>query len=79
MHPHALGPHFPGSPDAMRQKLTAQALSNELGQEAEVGNLDRTVVVDCRVDPSEQCFPMIPSGAAALDMVEYEERVEAAS
>ncbi len=37
----------------------------------------RTVVVDCRVDPAEQCFPMIPAGAAALDMVEYSETVEA--
>ena len=33
--------------------------------------LGRTVVVDCRVDPAEQCFPMIPTGAAALDMIEY--------
>jgi len=33
--------------------------------------LGKTVVVDCRVDPAEQCFPMIPSGAAALDMIEY--------
>jgi acetolactate synthase-1/2/3 large subunit len=33
--------------------------------------LDRTVVVDVRVDPSEHCFPMIPAGAAALDMIEY--------
>jgi acetolactate synthase-1/2/3 large subunit len=31
----------------------------------------RTAVVDCRVDPREQCFPMIPAGAAALDLVEY--------
>jgi acetolactate synthase I/II/III large subunit len=31
----------------------------------------RTTVVDCRVDPAEQVFPMIPSGAAALDMLEY--------
>jgi acetolactate synthase I/II/III large subunit len=38
----------------------------------------RTTVVDCRVDQAEQCFPMIPAGAAALDMVEYEEPVEAA-
>jgi acetolactate synthase-1/2/3 large subunit len=38
----------------------------------------RTVVVDCRVDPAEQCFPMIPAGAAALDMLEYEESVEEA-
>ena len=27
--------------------------------------LNRTVVIDCRVDPAEQCFPMIPAGAAA--------------
>jgi acetolactate synthase I/II/III large subunit len=33
----------------------------------------RTAVVDARVDPLEQCFPMIPAGAAALDMVEYQE------
>jgi acetolactate synthase-1/2/3 large subunit len=32
----------------------------------------RTAVVDCRVDQAEQCFPMIPAGAAALDMVEYQ-------
>ncbi len=42
-------------------------------------SLNRTVVVDCRVDPAEQCFPMIPSGAAAIDMVEYEDTVETAS
>jgi acetolactate synthase-1/2/3 large subunit len=41
--------------------------------------LNRTVVIDCRVDPAEQCFPMIPTGAAAVDMVEFEETVEAAS
>ncbi|MGI8974614.1 MAG: biosynthetic-type acetolactate synthase large subunit [Gaiella sp.] len=39
----------------------------------------RTVVVDVRVDPLEQCFPMIPSGAAALDMIEFQDNVEAAS
>ncbi len=39
--------------------------------------LERTVVVDCRVDPAEQCFPMIPSGAAALDMIEYTDTLEA--
>jgi acetolactate synthase-1/2/3 large subunit len=38
--------------------------------------LDRTVVVDVRVDPAEQCFPMIPAGAAALDMIEYTETLE---
>ena len=33
----------------------------------------RTAVVDARVDPLEQCFPMIPAGAAAVDMIEYGE------
>jgi acetolactate synthase-1/2/3 large subunit len=41
--------------------------------------LDRTVVVDVRVDPAEQCFPMIPAGAAALDMLEYGETLEKSS
>jgi acetolactate synthase-1/2/3 large subunit len=36
----------------------------------------RTAVLDCRVDPREQCFPMIPAGAAAMDLLEYEEDVE---
>jgi acetolactate synthase I/II/III large subunit len=43
---------------------------------SEALTLGRTVVVDCRVDPAEQCFPMIPAGAAALDMIEYSDRVE---
>jgi acetolactate synthase-1/2/3 large subunit len=43
---------------------------------AEALTLGRTVVVDCRVDPAEHCFPMIPAGAAALDMIEYTDRVE---
>ena len=30
-------------------------------------------MVDARVDAHEQCFPMIPAGAAAVDMLEYEE------
>jgi acetolactate synthase-1/2/3 large subunit len=34
----------------------------------------RTAVVDARVDAHEQCFPMIPTGAAAIEMLEYEER-----
>ena len=37
----------------------------------------RTAVVDARVDPSEHCFPMIPAGAAALDLVEYTDAREA--
>jgi acetolactate synthase-1/2/3 large subunit len=34
----------------------------------------RTAVVDARVDPVEECFPMIPAGAAALDLLEYGDR-----
>jgi acetolactate synthase-1/2/3 large subunit len=37
----------------------------------------RTAVLDCRVDPREHCFPMIPAGAAALDLVEYPGEEEA--
>ena len=33
----------------------------------------------CTCDPAEQCFPMIPAGAAALDMLEYTEPVTEAS
>ncbi len=43
---------------------------------AEALELDGTVVVDCRVDPAEQVFPMIPAGAAALDMLEYSDAGE---
>jgi acetolactate synthase-1/2/3 large subunit len=43
---------------------------------AEAFSLGRTVVVDCRVEPAEQCFPMIPAGAAALDMIEYSHTVD---
>jgi acetolactate synthase I/II/III large subunit len=39
----------------------------------EVLALGRTAVVDARCDPKEQCFPMIPAGAAALDLIEFEE------
>src|SRR2546430_15896498 len=35
----------------------------------------RTCVVDARVDPREHCFPMIPAGAAALDVVEYQDTI----
>jgi acetolactate synthase I/II/III large subunit len=43
---------------------------------AEALSLGRTAVVDCRVDPREQCFPMIPAGAAALELIEFEESSE---
>ena len=51
-------------------------LEETLNEAIECG---RTAVVDCRVDPAEHCFPIIPAGAASLDLVEYpgaEEAVE---
>jgi len=33
----------------------------------------RTAVVDARCDPEEKCFPMIPAGAAAIDVIEFSE------
>ena len=36
----------------------------------------RPVVVDVRCDPAEHCYPMIPTGAAAIDMLEYSEEVQ---
>ena len=36
----------------------------------------RTAVVDARVDAREHCFPMIPAGAAALDLVEFSDDLD---
>jgi acetolactate synthase I/II/III large subunit len=33
----------------------------------------RTAVVDVRCDPEEKCFPMVPAGAAAVDVIEAPE------
>jgi len=30
----------------------------------------RTAVVDARVDPEENCYPMVPAGAASIDTIE---------
>jgi acetolactate synthase I/II/III large subunit len=46
--------------EADLERTLAQALSS-----------GRTAVVDCRVATCEHCFPMIPAGASALDLVEY--------
>jgi acetolactate synthase-1/2/3 large subunit len=50
-------------------------LEDALAEALECG---RTAVVDCRVDPREHCFPMIPAGAAALDLIEYPGEAEEA-
>jgi acetolactate synthase I/II/III large subunit len=36
----------------------------------------RTAVVDVRCDPEEKCFPMVPAGAAAVDVIEAPEEEE---
>ena len=43
------------------------SLESVLTQALECG---RTAVVDARCDPSEKCFPMVPAGAASVDVVE---------
>jgi acetolactate synthase-1/2/3 large subunit len=43
---------------------------------AEALALGRTAVVDCRVDAREQCFPIIPAGAAALELIEWSEDLD---
>jgi len=47
---------------------TEEELSSTLEEALTCG---RTAVVDARVDPQEHCYPMIPAGAAALDLVEF--------
>src|SRR3984957_12509540 len=36
----------------------------------------RTAVVDARVDPDENCYPMVPSGAASVDIIELPDELE---
>jgi acetolactate synthase-1/2/3 large subunit len=43
------------------------------GALAEALSCGRTAVVDARVDSREHCFPIIPAGAAALELLEYED------
>jgi acetolactate synthase-1/2/3 large subunit len=38
---------------------------------AEALSAERTSVLDVRVERGEGCFPIIPPGAAAVDMVEW--------
>jgi acetolactate synthase-1/2/3 large subunit len=37
----------------------------------------RTAVVDARCDPEEKCFPMIPAGGAAVDIIDFQDEEEA--
>jgi acetolactate synthase-1/2/3 large subunit len=37
----------------------------------EAMNCGRTAVVDARCDPEEKCFPMIPAGAAATEVIQF--------
>jgi len=36
----------------------------------------RTAVIDARVDPSENCYPMVPAGAASVDIIELPDELE---
>jgi acetolactate synthase-1/2/3 large subunit len=59
--------------------FTVEAGDDLEGVLEEALNCGRTAVVDARCDPEEKCFPMIPAGAAATDVIEFseEEAVEA--
>ena len=70
-----------GSPDYVKlaEAYGAVGLRAEDDDELEAALAEalacgRTAVVDCRVEPAEHCFPMIPAGAAALDLVEFEDQ-----
>jgi acetolactate synthase-1/2/3 large subunit len=65
-------------PDYARLAEAYGAAGFTVEREAELGSAlsealacGRTAVVDVHVDPRERCYPMIPAGAAALDLVEY--------
>jgi acetolactate synthase I/II/III large subunit len=77
-HSHVYLPHAVPDFAALARAYGAEGFTvsdeSELeGALAEALACGRTAVVDARVDQSELCFPMIPAGAAALEMVEYEE------
>jgi len=57
--------------------LTVESEDDLGGTLEEALSCGRTAVVDVRVDPREHCFPMIPAGAAAVDLVEYSNDREA--
>jgi acetolactate synthase I/II/III large subunit len=76
-HSHVYLPHAVPDFAALARAYGAEGFTvsdeSELeGALAEALACGRTAVVDARVDQSELCFPMIPAGAAALEMVEYE-------
>jgi acetolactate synthase-1/2/3 large subunit len=49
--------------------LRAATPSELDGAILEMINVKKPVLFDCRVDPAENCFPMIPSGAAHNEMI----------
>ncbi|MFZ5790780.1 MAG: acetolactate synthase 3 large subunit [Pseudomonadota bacterium] len=49
--------------------LKAERPSEVDGVIAEMISTKRTVIVDCRVEQTENCFPMIPSGSAHNEML----------
>ncbi|HXP96008.1 MAG TPA: acetolactate synthase 3 large subunit [Telmatospirillum sp.] len=49
--------------------LKAETVDELDGVIEQMISVDKAVIVDCRVDPMENCFPMIPSGAAHNEML----------
>jgi acetolactate synthase-1/2/3 large subunit len=57
--------------------LRAETPAELDGKIAEMIAVKRPVLFDCRVDPKENCYPMIPSGAAHNDMILSDAQEEA--
>ncbi|HEX2594137.1 MAG TPA: thiamine pyrophosphate-dependent enzyme, partial [Rhizomicrobium sp.] len=57
--------------------LRAETPAELDGKIAEMIAVKRPVLFDCRVDPTENCYPMIPSGAAHNDMILSDAQEEA--
>jgi acetolactate synthase-1/2/3 large subunit len=49
--------------------LKAESVDELDGVIEQMISVDKAVIVDCRVDSAENCFPMIPSGAAHNEML----------
>jgi len=49
--------------------LRAESPSELDAKISEMISVKRPVLFDCRVDPNENCYPMIPSGAAHNEMI----------
>ena len=62
-------PAVVGDARPQRVGLRAQTPGELDAKILEMIDVKRPVLFDCRVDPTENCYPMIPSGAAHNEMI----------